>query len=212
MSLVLEHFPVGPLQCICTIVGDSATGEALIVDGGAEPERILERLQRLGLRATHLFHTHAHFDHIGATSALREHSRAISALHPADLALAKLVDRQTERFHLPPITPPIFDTDLHDADVLRIGGYTITALHTPGHTPGSMSFDICDGETTYILTGDTLFAGGVGRWDIGGTSLTDIVQSIQRKLLVYPDETRVIPGHGPTTTIGTERKGNPYLR
>jgi glyoxylase-like metal-dependent hydrolase (beta-lactamase superfamily II) len=109
------------------------------------------------------------------------------------------------------LKPTTIDGDLEDGMILRAGNVTLTCLHTPGHTPGSTSFAVdLDGETR-LLTGDTLFKGAIGRWDLGGTSMEDIVASIRRKLLVYPDETPVIPGHGPATTVGIERMANPYL-
>lgn len=211
--MIFETFPVGMLACNCTIVGDERTGEAIVVDGGDEAEEIAARLAAHGLRATHLVHTHAHFDHIGALAELRERTGGRGLLHPGDLPLYAQLGEQARWLGLalaPPRTVAL-DAELHDGDVIRAGDVALTALHTPGHTPGSTSFAVEGGGATRLLTGDTLFRGGVGRWDLGGTSLEDIVASIREKLLAYADPTLVVPGHGPATTIGTERASNPYL-
>jgi glyoxylase-like metal-dependent hydrolase (beta-lactamase superfamily II) len=210
-TIIVEHFAVGPLGCNCTIVADAERGEAIVVDGGDDADVITARLDALGVRATHLVHTHAHFDHIGALGELRERTGARGLLHPADLPLYA---RQADLARFFGLTPPrivALDGDLADRDRLSAGTATLEVLHTPGHTPGSVSFAVSDGAETLLLTGDTLFAGSVGRWDIGGTSLEDIVRSIRERLLDFPDDTLVVPGHGPSTTIGRERRENPYL-
>lgn len=212
--MIVEHFPVGPLACNCTILGDEQTGEAIVVDGGDDVEDIVERLQRLGLRATHLIHTHAHFDHIGALAELRDRTGARGLLHPGDLPLYALLNEQARWLGLAPtsLRTVAIDAELRDGDVAHAGEIALTVLHTPGHTPGSTSFAfVAPGGETRILSGDTLFRGAVGRWDIGGTSLEDIVASIREKILAYDDDAIVIPGHGPVTTVGVERATNPYL-
>ena len=209
--MIVETFPVGPLACNCTILGDETTREAIVVDGGDGVAPVLARLQRLGLKATYLVHTHAHIDHIGDVGALRQETGAPALLHPADLPLYRAMEMQAMWIGLP--NPPRIvelDAELHDGDEMRAGSITLRVLHTPGHTPGSCCFAVGDGET--ILSGDTLFAGSIGRWDLGGTSMEEIVASIQRRLLPYPDASAVIPGHGPATTIGRERNENPYLQ
>jgi len=211
--MILEHLTVGPLACTCTIVGDETTGEAIVVDGGDDVPVIAERLAASGLRAKYLVHTHAHIDHIGALGELRERCGGLGLLHPEDLPLYRTLPMQAQWIGLAKAPPMVaIDGDLHDGDGLRAGGITLRCLHTPGHTPGSTSFAIETSEgTSVLLTGDTLFRGGVGRWDLGGTSLADIVASIQEKLFAYDDATAVVPGHGPATTIGAERTSNPYL-
>jgi hydroxyacylglutathione hydrolase len=215
--VIFETFAVGSLACNCTIAGDERSGEAIVVDGGGGVDEVTERLRRHHLRAKYLLHTHAHFDHIGDAGGLRERAGGAALLHPADLplyheqpALARLFG-----FEVPP--PVALDGDLLDGDRFRLGDMVFEVLHTPGHTPGSVCFAVlrqaeADRETAALLTGDTLFAGSIGRWDLGGTSMEDIVESIHRKLMDYPDETAVVPGHGPGTTIGTERRSNPYLQ
>ncbi len=211
--MIVERVPVGRLACNCTIVGDEATGEAIVVDGGDGVDEVVKRLRGHGLHATLLVHTHAHIDHIADVGRLRELTHGRGLLHPADLPLYRTLPMQAGWIglsHAPPVVE--LDGDLRDGDVLQAGGVRLDVLHTPGHTPGSVCFAVsgADGDTT-LLTGDTLFAGSIGRWDLGGTSMEDIVSSIHRKLLDYNDVTPVIPGHGPFTTIGKERVSNPYL-
>ncbi|HEX8806190.1 MAG TPA: MBL fold metallo-hydrolase [Candidatus Aquilonibacter sp.] len=211
--MIVETFPVGLLACNATIVGDETTREAIVVDGGDGVDDVLRRLKALGLRAKYLIHTHAHFDHIADVGRLRESTRATALLHHADLPIYHDQPRLAKLFGLPPLPSPVkLDGDLPDGERLTLGGVTCEVLHTPGHTPGSVCFAIAGGDGTTLLTGDTLFAGSIGRWDLGGTSMEDIVASIHRKLLDYPDATPVVPGHGAFTTIGRERASNPYLR
>jgi hydroxyacylglutathione hydrolase len=211
--VIIQHFPVGELACNCTIIGDERSGEAIVVDGGDEVDEILERLTQCGLRATHLVHTHAHFDHIGALADLRERTGARGYLHPADLPLYGQLAEQARWVGLlsTPLRIVEIDAELRDGDVLRAGDVSLSVLHTPGHTPGSTSFALEVDGATRILTGDTLFRGGVGRWDLGGTSLEDIVHSIREKIFAFEDDAVVVPGHGPATTVGIERSTNPYL-
>jgi hydroxyacylglutathione hydrolase len=209
--LVVEHFAVGPLACTCTIVADPAAGEAIVVDGGDDVEHIAARLAALGVRATALVHTHAHIDHIGALGELRERTGAPGLLHPADLPLYATMREQARWLGV--TAPPVvaLDGELRDGERIAVGSAALDVIHTPGHTPGSVSFALALGDHTVLLTGDTLFRGSVGRWDLGGTSLEDIVASIRAKLLTFGDDTVVIPGHGPATTIGIERASNPFL-
>lgn len=212
MALISETFAVGPLDCNCTILADETTGDAIVVDGGDGVDEVVERLQRRGRRARYLIHTHAHIDHVGDMGRLRSLTGAPALLHAADLPLYRTLALQARWIGLA-TAPPVVETDgaLRDGDELTIGKVRCRVLHTPGHTPGSVCFEADDGDKTTLLTGDTLFAGSIGRWDLGGTSMEDIVNSIRTKLLPYDDATPVIPGHGPFTTIGIERTSNPYL-
>ena len=211
--MIAVHFPVGPLGCNCTIAGDEESGEAIVVDGGDDVERTASVLAEHRLRPKYLVHTHAHFDHIAALRPLRERVGGEGLLHPADRPLYALLAEQGRWVGLPlDVEPTTLDGDLEDGLVLRAGRAALRCLHTPGHTPGSTSFALEDGGETRLLTGDTLFRGSIGRWDLGGTSMEDIVASIREKLLPYPDPTPVVPGHGPATTIGLERASNPYLQ
>ena len=213
--MIIETFPVGSLGCNCTIAGDPKTGEAIVVDGGDGVDEVAERLQRLGLRAKLLVHTHAHIDHIGDLGRLREIAGGKGLLHPADLPLYQTLPMQANWIGIRGAPAVVaLDGDLLDGDTFAAGSVNFEVLHTPGHTPGSVCFALDDGDDSsrVLLTGDTLFAGSIGRWDLGGTSMEDIVASIHEKLMPYSDGTPVVPGHGPSTTVGIERATNPYLR
>lgn len=209
--MIVESFPVGALSCNATILGDERSGEAIVIDGGDGRDDVLKRLAAHGLRARYLVHTHAHFDHIADVGGLRERTGASALLHPADLPIYHAQPALVRAFGFSMPEPVMLDGDLLDGDRLVVGSLALEVLHTPGHTPGSVSFALENGNVTTIFSGDTLFAGSIGRWDLGGTSMEDIVDSIARKLLVFADGTLVVPGHGPSTTIGTERRSNPYL-
>lgn len=211
--MIVESFGVGPLQCNCTILADDTTNEAIVIDGGDGVDAVLERLNARGLKATLLVHTHAHIDHIFDVGRLRDETNGRALLHPGDLPLYRALPEQARAFGLWPDARIVdLDGDLRDGDVLSAGSIRAEVLHTPGHTPGSVCFAASAGDETLLVTGDTLFAGAIGRWDLGGTSMEDIVASIHAKLMDYPDATRVIPGHGPHTTIGHERGTNPFLQ
>jgi glyoxylase-like metal-dependent hydrolase (beta-lactamase superfamily II) len=208
-----ETFEVGPLACNCTILADESSGEAIVVDGGDGVDEVVARLRRNNWRAKLLVHTHAHIDHIGDLGRLRDLTAARALLHPDDVPLYRTLALQASWIGLPAAPRVVaLDGALRDGDRLDVGAARIEVLHTPGHTPGSVSFAVRDGDATTLLTGDTLFAGSIGRWDLGGTSMEDIVASIQGKLMRFADGTAVIPGHGPFTTVGVERRSNPYLR
>jgi glyoxylase-like metal-dependent hydrolase (beta-lactamase superfamily II) len=211
--VIVETFPVGAIGCNCTILGDPASGEAIVIDGGDDVAAISARVEAHGLKTKYLVHTHAHVDHIGALGALRERIGGIGLLHPADLPLYSMLAEQAALIGLFTDQPRIttLDGELVDDDVLHAGALALRCVHTPGHTPGSTSFAFAHDGATTLFTGDTLFAGAIGRWDLGGTSMADIVHSIRERLLVYPDDTAVVAGHGPATTIGRERATNPYL-
>jgi hydroxyacylglutathione hydrolase len=211
--VISETFAVGPLACNCTVVADEASGEAIVIDGGDGVEEVGDFLKRQNLRAKLLVHTHAHIDHIGDLGRLKTLTGAEGLLHPADLPLYRSLAMQARWIglaHAPAIVA--LDGDLRDGESLRVGNVRLDVLHTPGHTPGSVCFALHGDDGTTLLTGDTLFAGSIGRWDLGGTSMEDIVASIHEKLLPFADTTPVVPGHGPFTTIGAERFSNPYLQ
>ena len=210
--MVIQTFPVGPLACNCTVVADPQSRDAIVVDGGDGVDDVVACLEENGWRARLLVHTHAHLDHIGDLGRLRDKTGGRALLHPGDLPLYAALPLQARWIGIPTAPPVVaLDGELRDGDVLRAGSVTLQVLHTPGHTPGSVCFAIEDEHGARLLSGDTLFAGSIGRWDLGGTSMEDIVQSIRSKLLPYDDATPVVPGHGPFTTIGIERNSNPYL-
>ncbi|TAK08497.1 MAG: MBL fold metallo-hydrolase [Candidatus Manganitrophaceae bacterium] len=206
--MIFESFPVGPFQCNCILLACEETRTAVVFDPGEESDEILGRLARLQLKAAFLFHTHAHLDHVGATEAVRAKTGAVTGLHEEDMPLCENLSIQAALFGLPTPPVPIIDRFLKHGDSFSFGKEKIEVIHTPGHTPGSVSFHV---PTVGLLTGDTLFAGSIGRTDLWGGSYPTLIESIQKRLLSFPDQTAVYPGHGPRTTIGRERGGNPFL-
>jgi hydroxyacylglutathione hydrolase len=212
-SLVVQALAVGPLGVNCVVVGAPESGEALVVDPGGDAERILDLLRVLHLRCTLIVNTHAHFDHVGANADLRRATGAALQMHGDDLPLYEQLALQAAFFGglLPvPERAPV-DGLLSDGQRLTVGGMTATVLHTPGHSPGSICL-LIDADPPLLLSGDTLFAGGIGRSDLAGGDSDALFRSLRDRLLTLRDETRVIPGHGPQTTIGDERRDNPFLQ
>jgi len=209
-TMILETFPVGPLQCNCTILGDEQAGEAIVIDPGDEVGRIERRLKELGLKLKQILVTHGHIDHIGGALKLKRLTGAPILLNENDLPLLKLMDEQAAwvGVPMPEVVPP--DASLDEGLKVGLERYPAQVLHTPGHTQGSVCLHFA--PMKLVLAGDTLFAGSIGRTDLPGGNGQQIIDSIEARLLALPDETRVIPGHGPETTIGAERKSNPFLR
>lgn len=206
--MIFESFPVGPFQCNCMIFGCEETQSAVVIDPGDEADAILATLARWKIKALYLLHTHAHLDHIGATHDVRQQTGAASGLHEDDMPLCENLAIQASLFGLSAPPVPVIDRFLKNGDVLSFGHHTVDVLHTPGHTPGSLSFHV---PSVGLITGDTLFAGSVGRTDLWGGSHPTLIRSIHSRLLSFPEETIVYPGHGPKTTIGREKRSNPYL-
>jgi len=208
--MILETFPVGPLQCNCTLVGDEAAGEAIVIDPGDEISRIHKRISAHGLKLKQILITHAHIDHIGGALKLKRLTGAPILLNENDLALLEMMDRQAAWLGIdtPETAPP--DQGLTDGQSVGLDAYPARVIHTPGHTQGSVCLHFV--PLRMVIAGDTLFAGSVGRTDLPGGDGDQIIDSIQSRLLTLPDETRVVPGHGPMTAIGVERKSNPFLR
>jgi hydroxyacylglutathione hydrolase len=208
--MILETFPVGPLSCNCTILGDEEAGEAIVIDPGDEVSRIHHRLTDLGLKLKQILITHAHIDHVGGALKLKRLTGAPIFLNESDLPLLKMMAVQAAWLGVgtPETAPP--DETLSDGLTVGLARYPAQVLHTPGHTQGSVCLHFA--PLKMIIAGDTLFAGSIGRTDLPGGNYQQILESIHSRLLQLPDETRVLPGHGPVTTIGDERKGNPFLQ
>jgi glyoxylase-like metal-dependent hydrolase (beta-lactamase superfamily II) len=208
--MILESFPVGPLQCNCTILGDEETREALVIDPGDEVSYIHRRLTLLGLKLKQILVTHAHIDHVGGALRLKQLTGAPIFLNENDLKLLQTMESQAVWIGIP--TPETAPPDENLADGLRVGldRYPAEVIHTPGHTQGSVCLHFA--PLKLLIAGDTLFAGSIGRTDLPGGNYPQIIDSIQSRLLALPDETKVLTGHGPATTIGAERTGNPFLR
>lgn len=267
-SLIHITIPVGMLQCNCSIIGDPLTREALVVDPGDEVTRILELLGRRRLTVKAIVSTHAHIDHVGGLSKLHQYTGAPVLMHRDDLPLYQAMEMQASFLGVVPPDLTEVDQLLKEGDILRWGSLEAQVIHTPGHTPGSVSLylphdagkisltdkgaksastfnadagngapragvsdasgksdsqsqndfsEMGDSEKPEIrlpqlLAGDTLFAGSIGRTDLWGGSLEEIMDSLRGKLMQLPDATIVHPGHGPMTTIGRERETNPFLQ
>jgi len=207
--MILETFPVGPLQCNCTILGDEEAGEAIVIDPGDEVGRIHRRLNELGLKLKQILVTHAHIDHVGGALKLKRLTGAPILLNENDLPLLKMMEIQAGWLGVatPETAPP--DASLTDGLFVGLDRYPAEVLYTPGHTQGSVCLHFA--PLKMLIAGDTLFAGSIGRTDLPGGNSRQILDSIQSRLLTLPEETKVLPGHGPATTIGTERNSNPFL-
>lgn len=208
--MIHETLPVGLLQCTCSILGDETTRDAIVVDPGADIPRILARLAAHHLTVRQIVITHAHIDHIAGAQELKRITGAPILYNQLDLPLVAMMDVQAGWLGIP--TPEVLPPDDHlqDLRTLRVGDLSATVLHTPGHTPGSLCLHLP--AENLLLAGDTLFAQSIGRTDLPGGNPKTILTSIRDRLLILPDETRVIPGHGPATTIGAEREENPWLQ
>lgn len=243
--LIHITIPVGILQCNCSIIGDPATREALVVDPGDEVTRILDLIGRHRLTVKAIVSTHAHIDHVGGLSRLHQYTGAPVLMHRDDLPLYQAMDMQASFLGIPPPDVTEVDQLLKEGDVLRWGPFEAQVIHTPGHTPGSVSLYLphdasrvsgadndrktlatdntgsvpLPGESPkslsqvpQLFSGDTLFAGSIGRTDLWGGSMEQIMDSLRSKLMNLPNATIVYPGHGPATTIGQERELNPFLQ
>ncbi|WP_447860068.1 MBL fold metallo-hydrolase [Nitrospira calida] len=208
--MIRRTFAVPPLGCNCSLIGDPVTKRAVVVDPGGAPERILREAQDLGLTVVSVLHTHAHFDHFLASGEIKRATGAILCLHPDDRELWGMLEVQCRMFGVPYVPAPPPDYWMQDEEKIIVGGVEGLALHTPGHTPGSMSFHFP--AEKLLLAGDTLFRGGIGRTDLWGGDFKAIERSIRERLYTLDESTRVITGHGPETEIGLERESNPFVR
>jgi len=207
--LLIVTLHVGLIQTNCYIVGCEQTKEGAIIDPGGHPERILAEVKRHGLAVNYVLNTHAHFDHTDANRAVVAATGAPLALHAADRPLLQAAGGAALfGLRADPSPPP--DLELRDGDELEVGRLRLRVLHTPGHTPGHVCF--YEADEGVLFDGDLLFYQGVGRTDLPGGSWTQLMDSIRRILFALPDETIVYPGHGPATTLGQEKRLNPWLQ
>jgi len=209
-DIIVETIPVGPLQCNCTILGDLVSRKAIVVDPGGDAEILLERLVELNLHVERIIHTHAHLDHFLASGKMKEATGAKLALHREDLFLWDMLEDQCRMFGIPFEPPPPPDQWLENEEEIDLNDLQGKALHTPGHTPGSMCF-LFESQKL-LIAGDTLFQGSIGRTDLWGGDFKKIEKSIQEKLYTLDEETSVITGHGESTSIGHEMRANSFVR
>ncbi len=199
--------PNGAFVENCYLVIDEAARECAIIDPGEEASLILEQVSAAGARPVAVWLTHAHLDHVLGVARVAAATGVPVYLHPADRALYNHVPEQAEAFGIRAAPGPAPDRAFAHGDVARVGGLAFAVRHTPGHSPGSVSL-VGHGV---VFAGDVLFQGSIGRADLPGGDIDTLLDSIERELLVLPDSTIVYSGHGPPTTIGAERRGNPFL-
>jgi hydroxyacylglutathione hydrolase len=208
--MIHEILPVGPLQCNCSIIGDEASREAMVIDPGDDINDVLAIIRKHNLQVKQIVVTHAHIDHVGGAMKLRAATGAPILLNQNDYVLLKMLDMQAAWIGVPSPGKVEIDRTVRTGDTVSAGSHTAQILHTPGHTEGSICLYFEPEKK--LIAGDTLFAGSIGRTDLPGGSMEKIMRSLHNTVLGLPDETIVIPGHGPMTTIAEERKSNPFLR
>jgi len=208
--MIHQILPVGPLQCNCSIIGDEATREAMVIDPGDDIDDVLAILRKHNLEVKQIVVTHAHIDHVGGAMKLRATTGAPILLNQNDLALLKMLDVQAAWVGMAAPGQVEIDRSVGSSDTVRAGSLSANVLHTPGHTEGSIC--VYFPQEKKLIAGDTLFAGSIGRTDLPGGSMEKIMRSLHQSVLALPDETEVTPGHGPATTIGEERQTNPFLQ
>ena len=207
MALEIHSLNLGPLDNNTHVLACPATRECAVVDAGFEPEAVIDLVRRERLHVRWLLGTHAHYDHAAGMLPVQRAVGGDYALHPLDRPLLATVGEQAEMFGFPPADVPEIAHELADGERIALGGQVLEVIHTPGHAPGHCAFR--HGGT--VWAGDVLFAGSVGRTDLPGGSFETLARSIRQRLFALPDETRVLPGHGPATTIGEERRHNPFV-
>lgn len=211
--MILEYLTVGPFAENSYILGDEETGDGILIDPGHDPKAILARVKALKLTISAIVNTHAHIDHVGGVAEVQRQLGVPFALHQKELPLLEALPMQAQLFGLPPITVPQVDDWLTAGQRLKVGGLEITVIETPGHSPGSVTLKVerAGVPGVDLIAGDVLFAGSIGRTDLPGGDYDTLIRSITLKLFPLGDACRVWPGHGPDTTIGDERRGNPFV-
>jgi hydroxyacylglutathione hydrolase len=208
-TMIHKILPVGPLQCNCSIIGDEITHEAMVIDPGDDIEDVVAVLRQYKLEVKQIVITHAHIDHVGGAMKLRALTGAPILLNQNDHALLKMLDVQASWLGMATPGEVAIEASIADGDSLQAGSLKASVMHTPGHTEGSVCLYFP--AEKMLIAGDTLFARSIGRTDLPGGSFEKIMRSLHDRVLTLPDETVVIPGHGPRTTIGEEREENPFL-
>jgi hydroxyacylglutathione hydrolase len=207
--MIHEILRVGPLQCNCSIIGDEASREAMVIDPGDDIEDVLTLIRKHKLQVKQVVVTHAHIDHVGGAMKLRAATGAPILLNQNDYALLRMLDVQAAWIGVADPGKVEIDRSVTTGEVVSAGSHSAQVLHTPGHTEGSICLYFAADKK--LIAGDTLFAGSIGRTDLPGGSMQKIMRSLHGTVLALPDETVVVPGHGELTTIGEERESNPFL-
>jgi len=205
--MLIRAIPVGPLQVNCFIVGCCQTREAMVVDPGDEGQRILDVLAKENLQLKTVVNTHGHFDHMGGNRLLVETTGAELLIHAKDVPLMAMAAQHAALYGLTTTPSPSPTRTLADGDTFTVGQLEVQVIHTPGHSQGG----ICLLVGGHLFSGDSLFAGSVGRTDLPGGDFDALIEGVKTRLLVLPGETVVHPGHGPDTTIGAEKRSNPFV-
>ncbi|MFO7557715.1 MAG: MBL fold metallo-hydrolase [Desulfobacterales bacterium] len=206
--MIIKELAVGPIMANCFIVGCEDTRKAVVIDPGDDADRILLSLAESKLTVKYLINTHGHFDHVGANRKMKEATGAELMIHPLDAPMLGILTSAASSFGLSVENSPDADKEIVDGDIISFGKVALKVIHTPGHSPGGVSL-YAEG---HVFVGDTLFAGSIGRTDFPGGDYNTLISSIQKRLFPLGDDTRVYCGHGPQTTIGQEKKFNPFVR
>jgi len=208
LIMIIEKLAVGPLMANCFILGCEKTKEAVVIDPGDETDKILRSLAELGLTVKYIINTHGHFDHVGGNKEMKEATGADILINSLDAPMLSQLSTTAASFGLSTDNSPPPDQTLEDGDTISFGIITLKVIHTPGHSQGGVAL-FTDGN---LFVGDTLFAGSIGRSDLPGGDMHTLISSIKNKLFVLNDDVKVFPGHGPDTTIGQEKRTNPFVR
>jgi glyoxylase-like metal-dependent hydrolase (beta-lactamase superfamily II) len=208
--MIIETVPVGPLQVNSYILGCEQSRAGVVIDAGGSVERLLARIEKLGLSISYLIDTHGHFDHVGGNRALIEATGARFLIHQKDAFLLSMATVSAREFGVEAENSPQPDDFLTDGMIIQFGVQKLEIIHTPGHSPGGCS--IYSAEAGAVFTGDTLFNGSAGRTDLPGGSMEVLMRSIRERLATLPASTRIFPGHGPSSTIAIELFSNPFVR
>jgi hydroxyacylglutathione hydrolase len=207
VQLIIELLPVGPIMANCYIVGCKETHEASVIDPGDEAEKILLKLAALNLKVKYIINTHGHFDHVGANRKMKEATGADILIHDLDAPMLGSLVQAAASFGLKSENSPPPDKTVDDGDIITFGKISLKVIHTPGHSPGGISLY----TPGVLFVGDTLFQGSIGRTDLPGGNFNTLKSSIQNKLFPLDDNCRVFTGHGPETSIGKEKRYNPFV-
>ena len=206
--MIIKKLEVGPIMANCFILGCETTKQAVVIDPGDDADRILMELAKSELKVKYLINTHGHFDHVSANKRMKEATGAEIAIHPEDEPMLHELSQSALMFGLSSENSPPADILLEDGDEVTFGEITLQVIHTPGHSKGGISLY----TKGHLFSGDTLFSGSIGRTDLPGGDYDTLISNIREKLLIFDEDTIVYTGHGPETTIGNEKRMNPFLR